>query len=62
MNFDINTIADICHPHNEKLIAEGKAEKLRAALVELLADIDDVMDGKLPEISAATLTRARQAA
>ena len=32
-----------------------------SALMELLADIDDVADGKLPEISAATLTRARQA-
>jgi hypothetical protein len=32
-----------------------------AALGELLADIDDVADGKLPEISAATLSRARLA-
>jgi hypothetical protein len=33
----------------------------RAALEELLADIDDVTDSKLPEISAATLSRARLA-
>lgn len=33
-------------------------ERLQNALMELLTDIDDI---KLPEISAATLTRARQA-
>lgn len=32
------------------------------ALRELLADVDDVEAGKLPQISAATLARARQAA
>ena len=42
--------------------AADEIENLRRLLKELLADIDDVSDGKLPIISAATLTRARQAA
>jgi len=44
---------------NAALIAA--APRLLAALNDLLADCDDVLDGKLPEISATTLTRARQA-
>lgn len=32
MTFDINTIADICRPHNEKLIAEGRAARFERAL------------------------------
>lgn len=35
MTFDINTIADICRPHNEKLIAEGRAAKFERALREI---------------------------
>jgi hypothetical protein len=41
--------------------AADDIECLRSTLAELLADIDEVSDGKLPEVSAATLTRARQA-
>ena len=40
--------------------AADEIEHLRLTLAELLVDVDDVADGKLPEISAATLTRARQ--
>lgn len=47
MTFDINTIADICRPHNEKLIAEGRAakserenDKLRTVILELLKAYD----------------------
>jgi hypothetical protein len=40
--------------------AADKIERMQATLKELLSDIDDVADGKLPYISAATLTRARQ--
>jgi len=35
MNFDINTIADICRPHNEKLIAEGKARRFESDATRL---------------------------
>ena len=38
-----------------------KMRNVREALRDLLADIDDVAAGKLPEISAATLAKARQA-
>jgi len=46
----------------EKIVAVQTAGPAPQMMLELLADIDDVADGKLPEISAATLTRARQAA
>lgn len=35
MTFDINTIADIVRPHNDKLIAEGRATKLEQENVGL---------------------------
>jgi hypothetical protein len=35
MTFDINTIADICRPHNERLIAEGRAAKFERALRQI---------------------------
>ena len=37
------------------------ARRLLISLEEMVSDSDDVDDGKLPNISAATLTRARQA-
>jgi hypothetical protein len=55
MPFDINTIADIVRPHHDKLIAEGKANKLErenARLREALLSCEkyfddhaDVLDG-----------------
>jgi len=44
---------------NARLIAA--APDLLEMLQEMIADSDDVDDGKLPRISAATLVRARQA-
>lgn len=44
---------------NANLIAA--APDLYQSLLEMVEDSDDVDDGKLPKISAATLTRARQA-
>lgn len=35
MNFDMNTIADICRPYNEKLTAEGRAARLEHALRQI---------------------------
>ncbi len=43
---------------NARLIAA--APDLLAILAEMLADSDDVDEGKLPRISAATIVRARQ--
>lgn len=37
------------------------APELYQSLLEMVEDSDDVDDGELPKISAATLTRARQA-
>lgn len=42
MNFDINTIADICRPHNDKLIAEGRAAKLERENAKLRAALEVV--------------------
>lgn len=75
MNFDINTIADICRPHNEKLIAEGKAArlerenaKLRAALEQCEDYFDtrsDVVDGDYgvpePNTEMRLLSEVREA-
>jgi hypothetical protein len=48
-----------CDEHNGRLIAA--APELYQSLLEMVEDSDDVDDGELPKISAATLTRARQA-
>ena len=44
---------------NARLVAA--APELYQSLLEMVEDSDDVDDGDLPKISAATLTRARQA-
>ncbi len=49
MTFDIDTIANICRPHNEKLIAEGKATKLErenAKLRTALEQCEDYFDNR----------------
>lgn len=51
--------SDECDEHNGRLIAA--APELYQSLLEMVEDSDDVDDGELPKISAATLTRARQA-
>lgn len=42
MTFDINTIADICRPHNEKLIAEGRAARLERENAKLTQALSEV--------------------
>lgn len=46
---------------NEDAPLIAAAPDLLSALRDLIADSDDVDDGKLPAISAVALTRARQA-
>ena len=51
--------SDECDEHNGRLIAA--APELYQSLLEMIEDSDGVDDGELPKISAATLSRARQA-
>jgi hypothetical protein len=41
----IEDMAAICKPHNDKLIAEGRADKLEAVLREVRNELRERIDG-----------------
>ena len=41
----LEDLAAICKPHDDRLIAEGRAERLAAALVKIADALRDEIDG-----------------